>query len=80
MNDAELLARFVNRKDPLAKLLWAFRSECARLEQAEEQRRPPTTSQRLMMEFEAVRKMVLTLEAGGYIELTDKLKKDLELS
>lgn len=62
MTEDEAFALFMDKDDPIAKAMWKFRTECARLEQAEGQRKPPSQRRRILMEYEAVKAIV---EAAG---------------
>lgn len=61
MTEDEAFELFLDKEDPIAKAMWSFRSECARMEQAEEQRKPPSQKARILMEYEAVKKILAAL-------------------
>lgn len=62
MTEDEALTLFLDKENAVAKAMWAFRSECARMEQAEAQRKPPSQKRRILMEYHAVKAIV---EAAG---------------
>lgn len=62
MTEDEALTLFLDKENAVAKAMWAFRSECARMEQAEAQRKPPSQKRRILMEYHAVKAII---EAAG---------------
>lgn len=57
-SDKEVMALLMDNDNPLNKARAQFSFAAARLEQAEQQRSPPTAVERRRMEFEAVEKIL----------------------
>ncbi len=70
MTEDEALALLLDIDEPLARAMFRFRTECARIEQAWEQKRKPSTAARALMEFNAVKAIV---EALGHTLPNDPL-------
>jgi len=70
MTEDEAFELFMDKDEPMARAMFAFRTECARLEQAEAQRKPPSQRRRILMEYEAVKAIV---QAAGFNFLNDPL-------
>jgi hypothetical protein len=62
MTEDEAFLLFIDKGNPIAKAMWRFRSECARMEQAEAQRKPPSQKARILMEYHAAKAII---EAAG---------------
>lgn len=58
MTEDEAFELFMDREEPVARAMFAFRTEVARMEQAEAQRKPPSQRRRILMEYEAVKAIV----------------------
>lgn len=58
MTEDEAFELFMDRESPIARAMSKFRSECARMEQAEAQRKPPSQRRRILMEYEAVKAII----------------------
>jgi hypothetical protein len=70
MTEDEAFELFLDKDEPTARAMFRFRTECARLEQAEAQRKPLSTRRRILMEYEAVKSIV---EALGHTLPNDPL-------
>lgn len=62
MTEDEAFTLFLDKGNPIARAMWSFRGECARMEQAEAQRKPPSQKRRILMEYHAVKAII---EAAG---------------
>ena len=58
MTEDEAFELFMDREEPVARAMFKFRTECARMEQAEGQRKPPSQRRRILMEYEAVKAII----------------------
>lgn len=70
MTEDELKSLISDRHHPTARLVWLFRTECARIEQANSQRKPPGSLKLWQMELEAIQKIAeaMGVELGGPIK------------
>ena len=75
MTEDEAFELYMDRDEPLARAMFKFRTECARMEQAEGQRKPPSSRRRILMEYEAVKAIV---EALGHTMPNDPLHRHEE--
>lgn len=61
MTEEEAFELSLDKEDPVARAMFAFRTECARIEQAENQRRPPSRRHVILMQYNAVKEIAAAL-------------------
>jgi hypothetical protein len=70
MTEDEAFELYMDRDEPLARAMFQFRTEMARHEQAQAQRKPPSSRAVILMHYEAVKAIV---QAAGFNFLNDPL-------
>jgi hypothetical protein len=61
MTEDEAFELYMDKDEPLARAMFKFRTEMARHEQAQAQRKPPSSRAVILMHYEAVKAIVATL-------------------